>query len=214
MMVFCSNLDRYVQALPHPDTPAHEHRFSDAYVNLTSGLSDRKILFAKMAANMMRDFRQKYSMKATLPYTFQASSMASFALLQWLHDHPDQRDPPPIPQPHEILTATDMHPQTALNEAYRCVLGAATQVMLARGVVALLNQTASHMNVKLPALDLQVEKAVADVTWQPSDLRHISSAYPNYAQGLCRRLARRLGWRIYSRSGGRCCRIDEADFTG
>ncbi|KAK1815916.1 hypothetical protein LTR12_009701 [Friedmanniomyces endolithicus] len=193
MMVFCSNLDRYVQALPHPDTPAHEHRFSDAYVKITSGLLDRKILFAKMAANMMRDFRQKYSMKATLPYTFQASSMASFALLQWLHDHPDQRDPPPIPQPHEILTATDMHPQTALNEAYRCVLGAATQVMLARGVVALLNQTASHMNVKLPALDLQVEKAVADVTWQPSDLRHISSAYPNYAQGTVPTFSEAIG---------------------
>ncbi|KAK1069696.1 hypothetical protein LTR33_010836 [Friedmanniomyces endolithicus] len=193
MMVFCSNLDRYVQALPHPDTPAHEHRFSDAYVKITSGLLDRKILFAKMAANMMRDFRQKYSMKATLPYTFQASSMASFALLQSLHDHPDQRDPPPIPQPHEILTATDMHPQTALNEAYRCVLGAATQVMLARGVVALLNQTASHMNVKLPALDLQVEKAVADVTWQPSDLRHISSAYPNYAQGTVPTFSEAIG---------------------
>ncbi|KAK1059478.1 hypothetical protein LTR74_012614 [Friedmanniomyces endolithicus] len=193
MMVFCSNLDRHVQALPGPNTPGNEHRYSAAYVNLTSGLADRKIAFAKMAANMMRDFRQKYSMKATLPYTFQASSMASFALLQWLHDHPDQRDPPPLSQSHEILTATDMHPITALNEAYRCVLGAATQVMLARGVVALLNQTASHMNVKLPALDLQVEKAVADVTWRASDLRHISSAYPNYAQGTVPTFSEAIG---------------------
>ncbi|KAK0345930.1 hypothetical protein LTR59_008974 [Friedmanniomyces endolithicus] len=168
-------------------------RYDDAYVNLTSGLADRKIAFAKMAANMMRDFRQKYSMKATRPYTFQASSMASFALLQWLHDHPDQRDPPPLPQSHEILTATDMHHITALNEAYRCVLGAATQVMLARGVVALLNQTASHMNVKLPALDLQVEEAVADVTWRASDLRHISSAYPNYAQGTVPTFSEAIG---------------------
>ncbi|KAK0254365.1 hypothetical protein LTS16_014100 [Friedmanniomyces endolithicus] len=193
MMVFCSNLDRHVQALSSLNIPGDEHRFSDVYVNLTAGLSDRKIAFAKMAANLMRDFRQKYSMKATLPYTFQASSMASFALLQWLHDHPNERDPPPLPSPDEILTATDMHPQTALNETYRCVLGAATQVMLARGVVALLNQTASHMNVKLPALDLQVEKAVADVTWRPSDLRHISSEYPNYAQGTIPTFSEAIG---------------------
>lgn len=103
-------------------------------------------------------------MKISLPFIFQAEAVCSFALLQRLGAAPDA-----------------FHIQAAFGEAFRCLLGTATQIMIARGVARMLRRSAEMLGIPLPLSILRVPAAIANVTWQSSDLARISSTYPNYA---------------------------------
>ncbi|KAK0313441.1 hypothetical protein LTR01_001697 [Friedmanniomyces endolithicus] len=182
MVTFCSSLDTCFQARSLDGAIQKvDGYYTAGEISISSRLSARRLSHATWAASMCRDYRERYSLRASVPFMFQIATMSAFALLQWLHDNPDQSSPS-TGQIQDELPGGTMHPRSAFEETYRGMLASATQVMVARGALALLNQTASHLGVELPH-QRKLESTIHGITWRRSDLKQISSIFPNYAQG-------------------------------
>ena len=130
---------------------------------------------AMQAASLLRDYRKAYGLKIVLPYIFQASTLCTFTLLNRLDANSSK----------QYFSAKDGHcsfndPQSAFEESLRCLLGLATQVLVARGVLSMLRKTASLMNVTLPTTVSRLPTAIAEVAFVSLDIQQINASYPNY----------------------------------
>ena len=133
--------------------------------------------FAHRAATMVRDFRETYGLKVTLPFIFQLSGVATFILLRDM-----QANTSPENSPNEIRSnIPNSQIQTSFEECFRCLIGAGMQYMLPRAIARLLYHSATQLRVKLPDAVEQMLGMVAETAWRPSDLHQLNSCWPNWA---------------------------------
>ena len=128
--------------------------------------------YAVRIASLLRDFRETYSLKVTLPFIFQCEAYASFGLLHRIRRLDEADD-------SGELSSKRAEFGEAFEESLRCLLGTGTQMMMARGVARMVIRTAQDYGVKLPANVIAVLSAFG--TWQAKDMAEISSSYPNMA---------------------------------
>ena len=132
-------------------------------------------LHARQAAALLRDYRETYGLKPTLAYIFQAEAAAGFNLLRRLDTATGQARPVFLREGTSLREDV----QAAFEECFRCLLGTSTQMMMARGVLRMLTQTAIHLKIRLPEAVTETVQALQ--TWRSTDIDRISSMYPNYA---------------------------------
>lgn len=130
---------------------------------------------ALMTASLLRDYRETYGLKVTLPALFQAEARTSLNLLRRLET--DTGSAAPVFLSEGTLVRQDIH--AAFTETFRCLLGTSTQIMMGRGVLRMLTQTAKDLDITLPAAATQILQIMQ--TWKSTDIDQVSSTYPNYA---------------------------------
>ncbi|KAH9828416.1 GAL4-like Zn(II)2Cys6 (or C6 zinc) binuclear cluster DNA-binding domain [Teratosphaeria destructans] len=177
MLTLCATAERMIlspssdSAAPAPNgNEASERRPDSPAVYWNTGT----LQHATQAATVVRDFRTTYGMKMTLAFVFQCAVISSFTLIQYLNGS-DELAAAPI-SPANTLTS----PAAAFEETFRCVLGAATHVMIARGACRMIDRTMQMKQVAMPPRVTRMMAGIEQLTWQASDLEHISSTYPNY----------------------------------
>lgn len=127
----------------------------------------RALVQALASASILRDYREKYGLKMIVAFIFQAAAVSAFTLLPYLR--PDATIPPGFAR--EALHA-------AFTEAFRCLLGIAARVMIARGVVQMVRQSAESMGI--PDV-VSIKPAVLEVVWREGDAKKMSSDFPSFA---------------------------------
>ncbi|GAB1739365.1 hypothetical protein NU219Hw_g4327t1 [Hortaea werneckii] len=132
---------------------------------------------ALKAAKILENYRSVYGLKTVLPFIFQAATTALFILLDHCSRETGRRKP--NDELHSIEAFED--PTSGLEESFRCLLGVATQVSIARGAALMVLKTAKIMKVELPASVMRLSQTVAEIAWGTKNDRGFSSSYPNYA---------------------------------
>lgn len=133
---------------------------------------------------LLRDYREKYGLKMIVAFIFQAAAVSAFTILPYL-------------RPATIIPASFTRPllADAFTEAFRCLLGMATRVMIARGVVQMVRQSAEVMGIA----DVVVLKpTILQVVWREGDAKKMSSDFPSYGSRLIEKgkaTKGREGWR-------------------
>ncbi|KAI7329451.1 hypothetical protein KC315_g6140 [Hortaea werneckii] len=155
----------------HYDAEADAEHFKAAY--WTSEAAD----LALKAAKILEKYRSAYGLKVVLPFIFQAATTASFILL----DHCSRETGPRRPNDELHSIEAFEEPRSGLEESFRCLLGVATQVSIARGAALMVLKTAKIMKVELPASVMRLPRTVAEIAWGTRNDRSLSSSYPNYA---------------------------------
>ncbi|RMZ00166.1 hypothetical protein D0862_06825 [Hortaea werneckii] len=155
----------------HIAVEADAEHFKAAY--WTSEAAD----VALKAAKILENYRSVYGLKTVLPFIFQAATTASFILLDHCSRETGRRRP--NDELHSIEAFED--PRSGLEESFRCLLGVATQVSIARGAALMLLKTAKIMKFELPASVMRLPQTVAEIAWVTKNDRGFSSSYPNYA---------------------------------
>ncbi|KAI7547938.1 hypothetical protein KC331_g4713 [Hortaea werneckii] len=153
------------------DAEADAEHFKAAY--WTSEAAD----LALKAAKILENYRGVYGLKVVLPFIFQAATTASFILL----DHCSRETGPRRPNDELHSIEAFEEPRSGLEESFRCLLGVATQVSIARGAALMVLKTAKIMKVELPASVMRLPRTVAEIAWGTRNDRSLSSSYPNYA---------------------------------
>lgn len=69
----------------------------------------------------------------------------------------------------------------ALEEVFRCLLGTGVEIMIARAVARMTYQTALKKKVILSQSTQNMLQIMSKTAWRPSDVKMISSKYPNSA---------------------------------
>ncbi|KAI7466199.1 hypothetical protein KC351_g14629 [Hortaea werneckii] len=156
---------------PHNAAEADGEHFEAAY--WTSEAAD----LALQAAKLLENYRSVYGLKVVLPFIFQAATTASFILLDLCSRETGRRRP--NDELHSIEAFEE--PRSGLEESFRCLLGLATQVSIARGAALMVLKTAKIMKVELPASVMRLPRTVAEIVWGTKNDRSLSSSYPNYA---------------------------------
>ncbi|RMZ00802.1 hypothetical protein D0860_07856 [Hortaea werneckii] len=156
---------------PHHAAEADGEHFEAAY--WTSEAAD----LALQAAKLLEYYRSVYGLKVVLPFIFQAATTASFILLDLCSRETGRRRP--NDELHSIEAFEE--PRSGLEESFRCLLGLATQVSIARGAALMVLKTAKIMKVELPASVMRLPRTVAEIVWGTKNDRSLSSSYPNYA---------------------------------
>lgn len=70
---------------------------------------------------------------------------------------------------------------TAFEECFRYLLASGMQQMLPRAIARMVYHTARQLAVELPMLVQSTLQLVSNTAWRPSEVRMLSSVYPNYA---------------------------------
>ncbi|KAF2724541.1 hypothetical protein K431DRAFT_300855 [Polychaeton citri CBS 116435] len=130
-------------------------------------------------AKELENFRIKYGYKITVPYVIQEAALAAFALLRYMDDDNNNTS---RENPKDKQAETDNQTEkleASLEECFRCLLASGTQLMLPRGIARMLYHTSGVLEIQLPTRIREMIALIAEAAWQPSDLRRLSSAYPN-----------------------------------
>lgn len=150
---------------------------SAASLGQTQAWPPESLVFALQGANLLRHFREIYGCKFCMAFIFQLAAVACFTLLERM----DYALPAHIFAQIGGSPATFQDAASAFREAYRCLLGIGTRVMIARGVARMIFQTLRLMKVTLPSAARLMLEIVAEAAWRPQDVGHFSSVFPNYA---------------------------------
>lgn len=88
----------------------------------------------------------------------------------------------PTTSPHlaGVLSGLQDGIKTAFAESYRCLLAIGTRVMIGRGVARMVYHTSRAGNTPLPQSTQRLLDVVNDVVWTSTDVKHISSNFPNW----------------------------------
>ncbi|KAL1583673.1 hypothetical protein WHR41_07791 [Cladosporium halotolerans] len=159
-----SSLDS-LQTIPNcPNAVAH-----------SSASPPQALLAVLQATNLLRAFRQTYAFKCPLAFIFQVSAIVSSILLHHL-----EVSPTASPQLAGMLSDPQDDVKTAFAESYRCLLAIGTRVMIGRGVARMVYHTSRARNTPLPQSTQRLLDVVSDVVWSSTDVKHISSDFPNW----------------------------------
>ncbi|RMZ02651.1 hypothetical protein D0862_05959, partial [Hortaea werneckii] len=160
----------------HNPVEADAEHFQEAY--WTSEAAD----LALKAAKLLENYRSVYGLKVVQPFIFQTATTASFILLNHFPTKDGRRSPD-----HRLHSIEAIEETTSgLEESFRCLLGIATQISIARGLSLMLLKTAKLMKVKLPDSLMRLPETVAEIAWGTGNHRSLSSSYPNYALAAAR----------------------------
>lgn len=148
----------------------------------------RSLLYCTQASALLRIYRETHGLGVVLPFVFQASTLVCFTLVQdvqkWQNlnkrSHGAKADNVDLTTESRADEAWD-EANVAFEEGYRCLLGMATQVMMARAVVRMLYHTLNLMGVTMhEPMDVLAERTM-NALWRTAETKAISSSYPNYA---------------------------------
>lgn len=136
------------------------------------------ILLAHKAAEMLRDFRERYGLKVTPAWLLQLQAVTAGVLLQ----DPELADPTAISSPEANASDRSIrNSHAAFDEVFRCLLGTGVEVMIARGIARMMYHTALDRKIALSRSTRSMLQLMSNTAWRPSDLSLVSSAFPNYA---------------------------------
>lgn len=160
----------------------HSSLAADADSIARSQMAEDKLLsaiqLAHKAAELLRDFRERYGLKITPAWLLQLQGVAAGILVL----DPDLAAPIELPSPGVEGHGTkieDSH--TAFDEVFRCLLGTGVEVMIARGIARMMYHTALEKKITLSHDTSSVLQIMSDTAWRPSDLSMVNSMYPNFA---------------------------------
>lgn len=125
------------------------------------------------AGTLLRHFRRAYGFKSSLAFIFQMSALVSSILLNHLSISPDPGSRNPSFLQDDI--------ETAFSEAYRCLLAIGTRVLIGRGVARMVYHSSRSAGTVLPEATRRLMGVVNEVVWTSTDVRLISSSFPNWA---------------------------------
>lgn len=136
-------------------------------------------------AALLRDYRECYGMGMLMPSVFQSAAIAAFIFLEDLrppdpesHGHHCSPTRKPQKDPHEAEISDS---SLEFEECFRVLLAGGMQMMLPRAITRAVLSAAKDMNVRLPDAVYGMLKLMTSAAWQPSDVRRLSSFYPNWA---------------------------------
>lgn len=151
------------------------------YAELRSELAQESlssaIPLAYQAAQMLRDFRERYGLKITPAWLLQLQAVAaSVLLLDTKLKDADRLFSDGTTQSHAIQDSS-----SAFDEVFRCLLGTGVEVMIARGIARMTYHTAMKQRIALSQSTWSLLQLMSDTAWRPSDLSLLSSTFPNFA---------------------------------
>lgn len=134
--------------------------------------------YSHQIAACLADFREIYGFKIIPSYQVQGATVASMVLLRALK-------PPSASLPERLLEigGESSHIESSFEECFRCLMAAGLQQMLPRMISRMVCQSAAQMKVPFPSAVQQMLELATEAVWQPSDLRRLSSEYPDWGLG-------------------------------
>lgn len=132
---------------------------------------------------LLRDYRESYGMGILMPSVFQSAAIAAFTFLEDLRPRePHEQRRSPARKPRSDSHAAEISDSSVgFEECFRVLLAGGMQMMLPRAITRAVLSAAKDMNVKLPDAVYGMLKLMTSAAWQPSDVRRLSSFYPNWA---------------------------------
>jgi hypothetical protein len=118
------------------------------------------------AADLLKNFRQKYGFKSSLAYIFQSAALVSSILL----NNPEL---PPKRFLHVANGVSNLHDDIVLafNESYRCLLAMGTRLMVGCRLAHMVYQTSCTGNeAPLPEDTRRLLVVVNDIVWTTTDV--------------------------------------------
>ncbi|KAK4497562.1 hypothetical protein PRZ48_012013 [Zasmidium cellare] len=162
----------------HPfgeDSDPDEHIFR---TQMSQEQLSNAITLAHRAAQILRDFRERYGLKVTPAWLLQLQAVTAGVLLQ----DPELADPTVVSSPEANASERDIrNSHAAFDEVFRCLLGTGVEVMIARGIARMMYHTALDRKIALSRSTRSMLQLMSNTAWRPSDLSLVSSAFPNYA---------------------------------
>lgn len=155
-----------------PDSPDPE----DGTARMAHDSLSKARSLAYKAAQMLRDFRERYGLKIPPPWLVQISAVAaSVLILDKDLTMPNMESDSSEDHPRRPIT--DSH--TAFDEVFRCLLGAGVEIMIARGMARMIYHIALEQKIVLSRASRAMLQIMADTAWRPSDLSLMQSTYPD-----------------------------------
>lgn len=148
--------------------------------NTAEQYSSNVIQLAHRSAQILREFRERYGLKIYPTWLLQLEAVAAGVLVA----DPELANPTIVTSPsateysdkEEITTSA-----AALEEVFRCLLGTGVEIMIARAIARMTYQTALKQKVILSQSTQNMLQLMSETAWRPSDVKMISSKYPNFA---------------------------------
>lgn len=150
----------------------------DQVEELIMHLRAKALAYAYKASNCVRDFREIYGLKVVQPFLLQNAVIGSFILLNDMkstHPRTHHGSPPGSPR-----FGSPEDTRSGFEECFRLLVATGMQCMLSRGIARMVHQTARYLNVPLPDAVVQMNQAVAETSWHPSDVHQLRSSFPNW----------------------------------
>lgn len=150
---------------------------------LLDGAWDLALQHAFDVTALLRDYRECYGLGLITPCVFQSATIAAFTFLEDLRardPHAHHRSPTGKHR-FDSHSAEMSDSSLGFEECFRCLLAGGMQMMLPRAVTRAVLSTAKDMNVRLPDAVYGMLRLMTSAAWQPSDVRRLSSFYPNWA---------------------------------
>lgn len=147
-------------------------------VEKTHEHSTELIELACWAAQILREYRERYGLKITPAWLLQLQAVAAGILVL----DPEVANPSTA----DSRTASDTSGKisdsaAAFDEVFRCLLGAGVEVMISRAIARMTYHTALENNVVLSTSTMKLLQVMAETAWHPSDVKLINSVFPNFA---------------------------------
>lgn len=136
------------------------------------------ILLAHRAAQILRDFRERYGLKVSPAWLLQLQAVTAGVLLA----DPELSSPTTVASPTSMERdgmIRDSH--TAFDEVFRCLLGTGVEVMIARGIARMMYHTAQEQDIAVSRSTREMLTIMSHTAWRPSDLSLMNSRFPNFA---------------------------------
>lgn len=153
---------------------------ADLKTNTAERYLSNVIQLAHRSAQILREFRERYGLKIYPTWLLQLQAVAAGVLVA----DPELANPTIVTSPsatehsdrEEITTSA-----AALEEVFRCLLGTGVEIMIARAVARMTYQTVLKKKVILSQSTQNMLQIMSKTAWRPSDVKMISSKYPNFA---------------------------------
>lgn len=134
--------------------------------------------YSHQIAACLADFREIYGFKIIPSYQVQGATVAIMVLLRAL-----KPSSPSSPETLLEVGGESSRIESSFEECFRCLMAAGLQMMLPRMISRMVCQSATQMKVTFPSAVQQMLELATEAVWQPSDLRRLSSEYPDWGLG-------------------------------
>lgn len=139
------------------------------------------IQVAIRAAQILRDFRERFGYKIVPAWLLQLQAVAADVLLfdPSLTTNPtDDTSPKGTDLDDELIGSS----RAALDEVFRSLLGTSVEVMIARAIARMKYHTAIEQKVILSDSVRSMLRIMSNTAWRSSDMSSVSSMLPNFAR--------------------------------
>ncbi|KAM0713477.1 hypothetical protein Q7P37_010439 [Cladosporium fusiforme] len=143
---------------------------------LAQGNLSHAIPLAHRAAQILKEFRERYGLKITPAWLLQLQAVAVNVLLL----DPDLADVGRS-RPQQYADDPIENSQSAFDETFRCLLGTGVEVMIARAIARMTFHTAMAQKINFSQETWSLLQMMSDTAWRPSDISLVNSVFPNFA---------------------------------